>query len=552
MSGILLSAVSGLEANQQMLDVVGNNLANSNTTGYKAQTAQFSDLMYQTLQSASGSSSGSLGGVNPVQMGSGVQVASVSTNLQQGTLDQTGNQYDMALQGNGFFVVNNGSQDLYTRAGSFSVNSQGYLVDPSTGDLVQRFGSVGEGSATTPAFQTAGSNNIQIPNGTVIPGQATTNVTLQGNLNPAAAGPLAQVLTSSQPFLSGGAPATTATLLNSLSDNTTPYVPGDNLQITGTTSGGTAVNVTVPIDDTTTLGDVVNAINANFPDATASISSAGNLVVTANNAGPSQLSVAISDVTGNTGATDWGNHTETVTTGGQNGTTVTSSMQVYDAAGSAHTLNLVFQKQANDTWSLTGSFAAGDTSVVSGTVSGISFNPNGSFSAVTGSSYLTVNYANQVAPQQINFNFGTPNGFNGLTQVGGTSSAAATGQNGSAAGVLTSVSIGSDGTINGVFTNGQTLALAQLAVANFANPQGLSLQGNNYYAGTTNSGPAVVGAAGSGGLGTVQQGELEESNVDVSLEFTQLIVAQRGFEANAKALTVADQVLQTLDQVIQG
>ncbi len=162
MSSILATGLTGLEAMQQMLNVVGNNLANSDTTGFKSQSVQFSDLLYQTLTPATAPTTNT-GGTDPTQVGSGVGVASITSNLQQGTLETTGNQLDMALQGNGYFVVNNGSQDLYTRAGSFGVNSLGYLVDPATGDMVQRFGIVGEGTATSPAFQTSGNDNIKIP-----------------------------------------------------------------------------------------------------------------------------------------------------------------------------------------------------------------------------------------------------------------------------------------------------------------------------------------------------------------------------------------------------
>src|SRR5690349_4762271 len=126
MSSSLSIGVSGLRADQQMLDVVGNNLANSNTPGIKSQSAQFADLFYDTLAPAT-SASGLIGGTNPLQEGFGVRVSAVSTDQSQGNLDPTGNALDLGLQGNGFFVVNNGTQNLYTRAGSFSVDQNGYL-----------------------------------------------------------------------------------------------------------------------------------------------------------------------------------------------------------------------------------------------------------------------------------------------------------------------------------------------------------------------------------------------------------------------------------------
>ncbi len=174
-----------MRANQQWLDVVGNNLANLNTTGFKAQVLNFKDMVYQTTQPASQTAQGS--GTNPQQVGSGVGT-STSIDETQGSIQTTGNPLDLALQGGGAFVVNNGTQDFYTRAGAFSVDQNNFLVDASTGDRVQRFGVVGEATATTPGFQTAGNNGIQIPNAAGIPGQATTTVDLYGR-NPAAKNP---------------------------------------------------------------------------------------------------------------------------------------------------------------------------------------------------------------------------------------------------------------------------------------------------------------------------------------------------------------------------
>jgi flagellar hook protein FlgE len=551
----LFTGVSGLQVNQEMLDVVGNNLANSNTSGYKSQSVNFSDLVYQNLIQGTSASGNNVSGTNPIQVGSGAQVSSISTNLTQGTLQTTGNTLDMALQGNGYFVVNNGGQQEYTRAGSFGIDSNNDLVDPATGALVQRFGTVGQGQGSMPAFQVSGNNNIQIPVGTGVPGAATTSVTLQGNLSATASGPVAQVLTSLDAFLSGNNPATLATTLNSLGDNTTPYQAGDSLTLTGTTATGTAVNATVPVGPATTVGDLVNAINTNFPGSTATLNGSGNLVVTSNTTGPTNLSVVIGDTAGNVGGTNWSDQSLNVSTAGADGTAVNTSIQVYDAQGTAHTLNLVFQKQSNNTWDLTGSIAASDGTMVNSQVTGITFNQNGSFSQAAGtgaggSATMSMQFTGFAKPQAISFNFGTVNGFDGVTQSGGTSSAVATGQNGYAPGVLSTLSIAQDGTINGVFTNGQTLAIAQIAVANFADPSALTRNGDNYFSLSNNSGPPLLGVGLTGGRGAVEQGQLESSNVDVSLEFTRLIIAQQGFEVNAHVITTASQIMQDLANII--
>jgi flagellar hook protein FlgE len=546
----LASGVTGLDVQQKMLDVVGNNLANLNTTGYKSQTAEFSDLLYQTISGGTGPT-GTNGGTNPIQVGTGVQLATITTNQNQGDLTQTGGQYDMAIQGNGYFMLKNASgSQVFTRDGSFGVDANGYLVDPSTGSRVQRYGTVGLGGGTAPAFQSAANTDIKIPVGATIPGAATQSVTLQGNLSASATGPEAQVETTSAPFMSGGADATSSTLLNSLSNNSVPYAAGDSLRLQGTTASGTSVNVTVPVGPTTTLGDLVSDINTNFPGSTAAISN-GNIVVTSGTTGPSSLDLNVSDVSGNTGATTWSANGFETTTTGKNGDTASTGIQVFDPAGNQHTLNVTFQKQADGSWDATASIPPADGTVVSGTITGITFNANGSLQSSGNSDALTFQFAGMSSPQTINLAMGSPGGFTGLTQVGGTSSAAATSQDGYGAGSLTSVSIGQDGTVAGVFSNGQTIPIAQLAVANFSNPGGLTRVGNNDFSASLSSGQPLIGAANSGGNGAILQGSLEDSNVDVSLEFTRLIIAQRGFEANAKTISVSDQILQDLNTILQ-
>jgi flagellar hook protein FlgE len=550
MSDSLIIGATGVTANQTMLDVVGNNLANSNTVGFKSQRVNFGDLVYQTLNEATGVSSQLLGGTDPIQIGQGVYVGSIDTNNSQGSLESTGGQLDLALQGNGYFVEHSNIGNVYTRNGAFGIDSQGYLVDPATGDRVQRFGTVGETGTTATQFQVAGNQDIHIPNGASIPGQATSTIDFQGNLSASAVGPQAEVLTTAQPFLAGGVAATAATTLNALGDNQVPYIAGDQIRLQGTANNGAPVNVTVPVGPATTLGDVVAAINANFAGTTASIDNNGNLVVQANATGPSSLSVAISDVAGNTGQTKWANHALSPTTTGTNGDTVQTGIQVYDTQGTSHNLSLTFQKQGNNTWNMTAALPASDGVLTSNTITGITFNADGSFRSVAGTSALVAQFTGLAAPQTINLSLGTPGGFSGLTQSGGTSSATAASQNGFAPGTLNNLVIGQDGTINGNFSNNQTLAIAQLAIANFANPEGLDRIGANNYTPNIQSGVAQVSTAESGGLGTIQQGSLEQSNVNVSVEFTQLIIAQQGYQVNARTISVSDQVLQDLVNII--
>ena len=214
MANALITGVSGLNSHQRMLEVIGNNLANLNTTAFKSRRTLFADMLYETVRAASGGSNGQ-GGVNPAQVGSGAKVARIDLQFQQGNFETTGGELDFALQGNGFFIVNDGTQNLYTRAGAFGVDDQGRLVDPGTGYLVQRFDGVGEPDGINPAFQVPGDSSIHIPFGAVIPGGATSTAQLRGNLPSTAQGPVSQLSSSFSPWESGGSAVTAGTLLSS-------------------------------------------------------------------------------------------------------------------------------------------------------------------------------------------------------------------------------------------------------------------------------------------------------------------------------------------------
>ncbi len=416
-SSSLFSGVSGLRVNQTLLDVVGNNLANSNTHGYKAQRVEFEDLIYQTLNP--GSAAGpQFGGTNPDQIGYGATVSSIDSRMSQGALQPTGRPLDVGIQGTGFFVVSNGQQEYYTRAGSFSLDDLGYVVN-ADGLRLQRTGTVGEGSATTPTFQTPASNDIQIPLGVGIPGTPTANVDLRGNLSAALA-----------------------------------------------------------------VGD-----------------------------------------------------------------TFSTGIQVYDTQGSEHLLTLTFTKTAPNTFSMAAAVPGG---TVTGTpVAGIAFNADGTLNTPASAALTLAFPPGLPAAQAVTINLGTPGQGDGLTQFGGGSSAAAISQDGASSASLVSYNIDKDGTIQGLFTNGRKLALAQVSLANFANEGGLLREGNNLFSSSTASGQPQIGTPGSGRLGVLQSGALEGSNVDMSSEFTQLIIAQRAYQMNAQSITVSSEVLQQLANIVR-
>ncbi len=178
MSFALSAGVTGLQAHQKMLDVAGNNLANVNTTAFKSSRITFSELLSETIKKASQPTS-TVGGTNPQQMGSGVGVSGISPNMAQGNIVSTGNPLDLAVEGEGYFVLSDGSKSIYTRAGAFAVDADSNLVDPASGYIVQRIGSVGESDG----FQTAGNSNISVPYDVAMTAKATSSVTVAGNLS---------------------------------------------------------------------------------------------------------------------------------------------------------------------------------------------------------------------------------------------------------------------------------------------------------------------------------------------------------------------------------
>lgn len=552
MANALLTGVSGLASHQKMIEVIGNNIANLNSTAFKASQIHFSDVFYETLHPATSGEANQIGGTNPSQVGTGVMVSSIIRNDSQGNLESTGGQFDFALDGNGYFAVNDGRELLFTRAGVFNLDKNGVLVDAATGYTVQRFGTVGEPDGVNPAFQVPGSSEIRIPIGEPIPGLQTREAVLHGNLAPGIAGATQQTVSSTRPLLSGGSPATGSDLLNSLDWVTTPFQTGDTITMSGTDPSGTVVSTSLSVDNTTTVDELLLALGSAFPGTTASVNAQGNLEIMASAIGGSPLSVTLQNGAGNVGALDLTNNPLYVATVGSAGEIVRGSLEVFDARGSSHIVGVEFERQPDQTWTMSSTLDPSDGSIVSGVVQGITFNPDGSFSGIAGGSpsELTLLFAGQTNPQTIALDFGTRGGLDGLKSVGGTA-AVSIEQDGYGPGVLGSITVDGDGTISGVATNGRRFALAQMAVATFQNPGGLENSGNGMLRVTRASGDLHLGSAQSNGAGSVRSGQLEQSNVDLATEFTRLIIAQRGFSANARTITVSNELLQELNQLIR-
>ncbi|MEP9411261.1 MAG: flagellar hook protein FlgE [Candidatus Brocadia sp.] len=518
LGGALYSGVSGIRAHQNMLDIIGNNLANINTYGYKSSRLLFSDLLSQTI--AIGTNG------NPMQVGKGVKFASITSNFSQGTLESTNNVFDLAIQGEGFFVVNGGGKDFFTRVGAFTTDVNNYLIDSNTGYKV---------------LDTNG-KEINIPYDSTVSGKATSKAYITGNLDASASSSTAEVLIMSSALTESSTAATSATELNDLDSKTTDYVNGDTILITGTKSDGTAVSAVFTYgatNDGTTIGDLLTVINTAFSgDATASLDSSGKIILKANTDGKDKLSLTIADSGSNTGKTTWTDHTFS-------GSTYTTSVDIFDSQGTRHMVTLRFTKQMDNKWDLTafmdsseGTFTSGDNKIT-----GITFNDDGTFSTNSGDTTLQFKFNGIGTTQSVIFDLGTSGKNNGLTQNGGDSTAAVSKQDGYEYGTFDSVSINSDGAIKALYTNGITQTIATLKLALFNNLNGLNKVGNNLYEQTSASGEPIYVNPNSGRAGSISSGYLEGSNVDMATELTSLITAQRGFQLNTKVITTADEIL---------
>ena len=547
MAQALFTGATGLRSFQQQLDVVANNLANLNTTGFKASRVQFSDLVYRTWRSGAGSNGDDFGGVNPAQVGTGVQVAQIGRNFSQGALQQTGESLDFSIRGEGFFVLNDETaQPVFTRAGSFALDNRNNLVDPATGYLVQRTGTVGEQSGQTFGFQQAGESRINIPFGSAIPGTATTFLEFNGNLPSSASPPLAEELITTNPFETATGPATLATTFSQLSSNASDYVAGDLIEVVGTDVDGLPFDFTLAAN-TSTLGDLVNSINGQLATATAALDDSGNLTVTADQTGESFLSLVIRDEAGNANLTDFDLHAPVVQTQGSSGDVFESTTEVFDAQGNPQNLIFSFRKSGIDQWEVSADVLDGAGALIDSRTYSAAFNDNGTFSfasASNGDVSLDLQFNSVSTPQNIVLQFDRLSHSAiefGLAQA----------QDGAPPGVLANIDVSGDGLITGIGSNGTEVEIAQLALGSFSNVDGLEAIGDNYFQQNSSSGIAQIGGGQTGGRGSVIGGQLESANVDITQEFAQLIVAQRAFSANARTITVAEEILDELTSLVR-
>jgi flagellar hook protein FlgE len=508
----LYSGISGLLSNSDALDVISNNISNVNTVGYKSQTAQFEDVLYQTITGASGTS----------QVGRGSALESVNTDFSQGSFETTNSATDLAIGGQGFFIVQKaGDQtDYYTRAGSFSLDKNGDLID-SAGDFVQGK-TIDQDTGT--AFGVDG--NIVISQQPSEP-KTTQNIDMVVNLDASSAWAGAYSVTSGNAVsnvtgASGDYPTVGAYTISV--GATVTVGSGVGYAATLTMPGGAAYSVTLSPNQNTadlvTNGGVDTGLDLTL----------GGLTTGTTNA------FTLSGFNGSSPSTT---------------SNYSSSVTVYDSLGTGHVVTAYFRKDGYDPTTQTSTWEwdivpqTGDT-ITSGQQGFLTFNANGVLTSGGNAQPMTFNFAGAQAGQAINLVLGSGSGEGATTQYSSSSNTVYQSQDGYPPGVLQSISVSQDGIISGSYDNGQILKLYQLDLANFNDAQGLERDGGNLYSATLTSGVAYTSAPGQGGMGKISSNSLEESNVDLATQFSEMIVAQSGYEANSKVITTTDEILQTL------
>jgi flagellar hook protein FlgE len=706
----IFSGVSGLRNHQTFMDVIGNNIANVNTVGFKGGRITFQESFAQTLQGALRPGD-NFGGVNAQQLGLGVKLSSVDTLFSQGSLQTTDELTDLAIQGDGFFVISDGINDQFTRGGSFTFDANGDLVSRSTGSKVQ--GKVADSNGVIPVDSAI--DDITIPFGRKLPANATTEVSFTGNLD-AGADPLGNLQESKKMYaveLSGqgttggdtniqgllalNTSTDVTTLLDGIAPNSTTVTISDGTDANsdGLVNSDDSVSFTYVDTDTVSnldfnsLQDLVDGINAVFGTAgrgtlTASLDDTGTITMT-RSADTNALAVTSTNSnlqraleTSNMAADDTGvlsrttnqfSHVttssdlvanlrdengvtlgvvdgDTITIAGNNGgtpattnltltvaaaTTTTADFleqirqafnitsdaggvtlsntgrlqvtadggteneltelnitasdgtnsrtvfeslfdsspgnwvqtqdasdvqasaaaTVFDSLGQRHVLTLTFTKDVKTVGKWDFAISVNEPAdIVGGNTGFATFNTDGSLqSFVHDESATSVSFdpkSGALNPVTVKIDPGALAGFGGITQLGTNSSLVSTAQDGYGLGELESVSINFKGEIIGSFSNGVSQQMAELALATFNNPGGLVRTGDGVFQQSGNSGTPIIGKAAESLSAQITPGALEQSNVDLAEEFTNMIVAQRGFQANARVITVSDQFLTEL------
>lgn len=555
----MFTGLTGLNANQIRIDTIGDNIANINTTAFKGSRAMFESQFSLTLSGGTAPSATS-GGTNPSQIGMGTGLSAIQRNLLPGPIETTGVPTDLAIEGNGFFVVApRQGQQAYTRDGSFRLNANHTLVTAAGARVL------GYGVNDNFEIQQGVLGELNIPLGSLSLARQTTEARFDGNLN--ANGPIAThgTILHSIAFEQGpGAPATAATLLTNLFDPATPgsalFEEGDVITIAGATKGGRQLpEVTFEVTANSTLGDFLDVLNTAL-GINEDPALGGEPGIRISDEDPPGQGVII--IEGNAGtANALELNLGAIRSSNENfpspfqfdevqeavGESLHTSFIAFDSLGTPVrvdvTLALESKTNAGNIWRFyTESFDDSDDSAVLGLTGTLMFDTDGQVRDVT-NNMITIDRAatGALTPLQMTLDF---SGVTGLTTQ--NSSLVMTNQDGFPAGTLTSFGVGNDGVIYGGFSNGLTRPLGQVAMATFTNPEGLVGSVNNLFLVGPNSGEPIITSPGELGAGRVIGGALEMSNVDLTREFIGLITATTGFSAAGRVISTSNDMLNEL------
>lgn len=525
----LNSGVSGLKGFQTKMDTIGNNIANVDTTGFKSSRVTFSELMNENIGgNGGGESAPSLSN----QVGLGVRVSSVDRDFSQGTIENTGKATDLAIQGDGYFVVNDGTQDLMTRAGNFVFNKDGNLVDQS-GNYVQGYNANASGNI----LGGGATDNIKVDFENVLEPKETSAVNLGGNLS--ADTSTAQVVQSQSAFTNAsGNIASASTKLNDLSQTNTAFDGSETITVNYTDGAGNAQTASYSLtaaDDT--LGDVVNGLDGGISEGKLSLVD-GMLRLQSNSVGDSDLEIGSISISGGTG--DMNTPGFQVVQQGQTGTQ-TMSTTVYDALGKEHSLLLDFTQTAPSKWTYEAKFADGEAITGGANTGTITFDKMGKIDS--GDSFnIEFDPGNGASKTNFDVSLGGSEGTD-FTQYAGANTAKVLNQDGYTQGALVDVRIDGDGRVQGVYDNGENQDLAQLALGDVQNENGLEMVGGGLYRATSAAGEVFVDTADNISNSNIQSGALEGSNVDLAQEFTEMITSQRAYQSSARVISTSDEML---------
>ena len=571
----LFAGLSGMKTNEFRMDVIGNNIANVNTIAYKSSRATFQTQFSNTFSFGS-APNGAVGGTNPMQVGTGVQVGAISKNFTGGAPETTGVKTDLAIQGQGLFILKqaNGSQ-VYTRDGSFQFNAENYLLS-ADGNFLQGYTVDNDFNIVEGTLE-----NIRIPLGEVVTASITSEAVFAGDLNGGGDVPAARpvAISSSALVTAGAVPATVGTALTALVDGSGAQLLYDDnvLTLAEASKGGANLPVREFIVGTTgstvqeymdwldeVLGIVTVAEEPNLLDLSATgvdnpgivladgtgTHPAGTIVITSNIGDKNEIALASGAITASQGAglsppansAPFTFNNFVTTNLGEGART---SFRGYDSLGMPIDIVITFALESKDNNGITWRFfvESGDDTdtdrfLNTGTML---FDTQGNYLQGTGLSFaIDRDNTGAQTPQGITLDFSNMDGFAMDNVVSMLS------QDGFAAGTLQDFSVGPDGIIVGSFTNGLTRNLGQVVLATFRNYEGLISRADSIYATGPNSGDAVVKEPLALGAGSITPGALELSNVDLSREFINLIVSSTGFSASSRVIQTSDQLLTEL------